>query len=89
MSGLEAEVTQRMQHLQLLTAENNMLKLRASVLEAAVAGREHVVRCRLQRTTCRVHGRPGTVCSSLPDGANTLQDSVEMMCLLFCCIGVL
>ncbi|WIA09466.1 hypothetical protein OEZ85_008867 [Tetradesmus obliquus] len=52
MSGLEAEVTQKMQQLQLLTSENEMLKLRASVLGAAVAGREDVVRM------THVHGPP-------------------------------
>jgi hypothetical protein len=45
MAGLETEVTQKMQQLQLLTAENEMLRLRAAVLEAAVAGRDEVVRC--------------------------------------------
>jgi hypothetical protein len=44
MASLETELAEKMQQLQLLTAENEMLQLRASVLEAAVAGREEVVR---------------------------------------------
>jgi hypothetical protein len=44
MDSLETELAEKLQQLQLLTAENEMLRLRESVLEAAVAGREEVVR---------------------------------------------
>jgi hypothetical protein len=43
MSGLEAELMQKLQQLQLLAVENQVLRLRGTVLEAAVAGRDDVV----------------------------------------------
>lgn len=43
MSTLEAEVAEKMAQLQVLSAENEMLKLRAAVLEATVANREDQV----------------------------------------------
>lgn len=46
MAGLEAELEGKLGQLQLLAAENEMLKLRASVLESTVASREYAVRLR-------------------------------------------
>jgi hypothetical protein len=43
VATLEAELEGRLGQLQLLAAENEMLKLRASVLEAIVASREYAV----------------------------------------------
>lgn len=43
MSSLEAEVAEKLAQLQMLSAENEMLKLRAAVLEATVASREDQV----------------------------------------------
>ncbi|WIA14140.1 hypothetical protein OEZ85_002682 [Tetradesmus obliquus] len=43
MAGLEAELEGKLGQLQLLAAENEMLKLRASVLESTVASREYAV----------------------------------------------
>jgi hypothetical protein len=43
---LEAELQEKMAQLQVLSAENEMLKLRAAVLEATVQSREDQVRCR-------------------------------------------
>eukprot|EP00775_Hariotina_reticulata_P000172 gene172-361_t len=40
VSSLESDVTDKLSKLQLLVAENDMLKLRGAVLEAAVLSRE-------------------------------------------------
>lgn len=44
MASLEAELSEKLGQLQLLTAENEMLKLRAGVLEATVQNREDQMR---------------------------------------------
>jgi hypothetical protein len=44
VQSLEAELTEKLGQLQLLTAENEMLKLRAGVLEATVQNREDQMR---------------------------------------------
>lgn len=43
ISSLEAEVNQKLAELQLLSEENEMLKLRSAVLEAVTSGREYHV----------------------------------------------
>jgi hypothetical protein len=43
VATLEAELEGKLGQLQLLSAENEMLKLRASVLESTVASREYAV----------------------------------------------
>lgn len=43
ISNLEAEVTQKLAELQMLSEENEMLKLRSAVLEAVTSGREYHV----------------------------------------------
>lgn len=43
ISSLEAEVTQKLAELEVLSAENEMLKLRSAVLEAVTSGREYHV----------------------------------------------
>ncbi|KAF6265631.1 hypothetical protein COO60DRAFT_865645 [Scenedesmus sp. NREL 46B-D3] len=52
MASLEAELEGKLRQLQLLAAENEMLKLRSSVLEATVANREHAAQ------VTRQHGPP-------------------------------
>lgn len=44
ISNLEAELTQKLAELQMLSEENEMLKLRSEVLEAVTSGREYQVR---------------------------------------------
>ena len=43
IAALEAEVTERLAQLRALSAENELLQLRSSVLETAVQGREYQV----------------------------------------------
>jgi hypothetical protein len=45
VASLEAELEGKLGQLQLLAAENEMLKLRAAVLESTVASREVAVSC--------------------------------------------
>lgn len=43
ISSLEAELSQKLSELQLLSEENHYLKLRSAVLEVVTSGREHHV----------------------------------------------
>lgn len=62
ISSLEAEVTAKLAELQVLSQENEMLKLRSAVLEAVTSGREyHVSMESRPRARQCMHCRPPTL----------------------------
>jgi hypothetical protein len=80
IDSLETELAEKLQQLQLLTAENEMLRLRESVLEAAVASRAEVVRYACSAGAYANHG-----CAVLLQVGRACRQLLHVFCIV-CCV---